>query len=152
MHLLLFTDASCYSTKNSRRMTEVPPHSVQKYLSDKERKDQFEKTRKLSDDNNIPRKLSQKENSKQKVDYNRRHVMDTQALSSRRMTICDGGTGTGNSKLPRGFLTHVTMTEEEEDDTAQYLSCRQRLMDRRQSTPVMYLTESLNKLALSRIR
>ena len=133
-------------------MTEVPGHSVQKYLSDKERKDQIEKTRKLSDDNNIPGKFSQRENSKQKVDYKRHQsVLDTQSISSRRMTICDGGLvvpGTGNSKLPRGFLTHVAMTEEE--DTAQYLSYKQRIMDRRQSTPVMYLTESLNKLALSK--
>ena len=132
-------------------MTEVPHQSVQKYLSDKERKDQIEKIRKLSDDDNIPRKLSQKENSKQKIDYKRHQsVLDTPSISSRRMTICDGGlvAGTGNSKLPRGFLAHVAMTEEE--DTAQYLSYKQRIMDRRQSTPVMYLTESLNKLALSK--
>ena len=135
---MLFSDVSQYKNTN-RRMTELPGHSIQKFLSDRgkrkteeRRQDGFIKTTKTS---------------------SRRHqsLCPGDSRSPRRLSVCESVISEKDSELPTNPGPAVlSRLANEEPDVYLMMSRSSRLRDRRQSTPVMYLTESLNKLALSR--
>ena len=120
-------------------MTELPGHSIQKFLSDRGKRKSEEKRQ----DGVIKTTKTYRRHQSLCPDDVRR---------PRRLSVCESVISEKESEVsvanqrpalsPR--LTNA------EPDTYLMMSRSSRLSDRRQSTPVMYLTESLNKLALSR--
>ena len=136
---MLFSDLSQYKNTN-RRMTELPGHSIQKFLSDRGKR----KTEERRPDCVI----------KTTKTSSRRHqsLCPDDARRPRRLSVCE-------SIISEKELEHSVTNQRpalsarltnEEPEMYLMMSRSSRLSDRRQSTPVMYLTESLNKLALSR--
>jgi len=131
-------DVSQYKNTN-RRMTELPGHSIQKFLSDRGKR----KTEERRQDGVI----------KTTKASSRRHqsLCPDDARRPRRLSVCE-------SVISEKELEHSVTNQRpalsarltnEEPEMYLMMSRSSRLSDRRQSTPVMYLTESLNKLALS---
>ena len=137
---ILFSDVSRYKN-TSRRMTELPGHSIQKYLSDRGKRSAKSEESKKHQDAAIKTRTFRRHQS----------LCPGDARSPRRLSACESVISEKDSELPTNprpalssRLTH------DEPDVYLMMSRSSRLRDRRQSTPVMYLTESLNKLALSR--
>ena len=137
---IIFSDVSRYKN-TSRRMTELPGHSIQKYLSDRGKRSAKSEESKKHHDAAIKTRTFRRHQS----------LCPGDARSPRRLSACESVISEKDSELPinprpalSSRLTH------EEPDVYLMMSRSSRLRDRRQSTPVMYLTESLNKLALSR--
>lgn len=121
-------------------MTELPGHSIQKYLSDRGKRSAKSEESKKHHDAAIKTRTFRRHQS----------LCPGDARSPRRLSACESVISEKDSELPinprpalSSRLTH------EEPDVYLMMSRSSRLRDRRQSTPVMYLTESLNKLALS---
>lgn len=143
--------------KNTRRMTELPQHSIQKYLSDREGRqqgtpppppppapppagEQGGKKEAVEGHHHHAKRHQHKDQAARHKEYRR---VASAGPGPRRLSVCDSVTSKeGPWASP---LSRVS-----EPETELYLlMSRPRLRDRRLSTPVMYLTESLNKLALS---
>ena len=136
----LFSDVSHYKN-TSRRMTELPGHSIQKYLSDRgKRSAKSEEGRK-----------HQEAATKTRTFRRHQSLCPGDARSPRRLSVCESVISEKDTELPTNPGPAVlSRLANEEPDVYLMMSRSSRLRDRRQSTPVMYLTESLNKLALSR--
>ena len=142
------SDASHYRN-TSRRMTELAGPSIQKYLSDTGPSIQGPSIQKyLSDTGTRPGHSSHTTNTSSTKKEEAHHSKLCVKKSGRRHQSL----WPGDTRSPRRLSvceSVISETENGHPEPEPHLMSA-RLRDRRQSTPVMYLTESLNKLALSR--
>ena len=140
-------------------MTELPGHSIQKFLTDRGKRKSEERRQDavMKTTNQRPAlspRLTNEDAVIKTTKTYRRHqsLCPDDVRRPRRLSVCESVISEKESELSltnqRPALS-ARLTNEE-PDTYLMMSRSSRLSDRRQSTPVMYLTESLNKLALSR--
>lgn len=117
-------------------MTELPSQSIQKYLSDKDKTE-------ISSTNPVKSKIQSDKSSKRISSKEKRKASDGRSKSISEVL-------TQRVSLTRNQTRIENDTFDEEDEYLTRAREKRRFYDRRQSTPVTFIAESLNKLALSK--
>ena len=117
-------------------MTELPSQSIQKYLSDKDKTES-------SSTNPVKSKIQSDKSSKRISSKEKRKASDGRSKSISEVL-------TQRVSLTRNQTRIENDTFDEEDEYLTRAREKRRFYDRRQSTPVTFIAESLNKLALSK--